>query len=352
MSRLILFVSLLSGMAACRVSEAHLIDGLKKGTPAIKSVGALAFGPDGVLFVADPLGMAIHAIATGDTATARKSAIKVDGIDGKIASMLGVKADGIVIKDMKVDPATGTVFLSVMRGRSPILMKVNAEGKIAEVPTTDIPFSSVSLKKVKEGNARSEAITGIVFNKGKLYVAALPSEEFASNLRSYAFPFEQGDDGITTEIFHGAHGKFETASPVQSFMAMDIDGKTHILAGYTCTPLVTFPVANLKGGSKLRGTTVAELGNQNKPLDMISYVKNGKEYLLVANSARGVMKVSTEGISKEHNITTRVSGTAGLKYETIKDLKGVMQLDKLGDTQAVIVTKGDGGMSLATIDLP
>ncbi|CAN5627945.1 hypothetical protein BH11PLA2_BH11PLA2_12850 [soil metagenome] len=346
---------LLSAMLLAAVSPAmaaNLADSLKKGTPAMKSAGAMAFGPDGVLFVADPKGLEIFAIATGDTTAGKKAAIKVDGIDGKIAAMLGTKADGASIKDMKVNPVSGNVYLSVMRGTSPILLKVDAAGAITEVNMKDVPFSSVQLKKVKEGNARSEAITGIVFHKDKLYVAALPSEEFASNLRTYSFPFEKGDDGITTEIFHGAHGKMETASPVQSFMAIEIKGQTHILAGYTCTPLVKFPVESIKGGKALRGTTVAELGNMNKPLDMISYTKDGKDYVLVANSARGVMKVSTEGIEKTDGITMPVKGTAGLKYETIAALKGVMQLDKLDDTHAVMVTKGDSGWNLVSIDLP
>lgn len=340
----------IAGAFAAASTAADVTSG--KGMPKFESVGPLAFGPDGMLFVADAKAKAVVAIATGDTTKGKIPHFKIDGLDAKIAALLGTKSDGIVIRDMKVNPASGSVYLSVMRGTSPILIKVAVDGTISEFAATDAPFSRVSLKNVKDGNARAEAITGIVFQKGKLYVAALPSEEFASNLRTYSFPFEAGDDGITTEIFHGAHGKYETASPVQSFMAMEIDGKTHILAGYTCTPLVTFPVSDLKGNKKLRGTTVAELGNRNKPLDMFAYSKDGQEYLLVANTARGVMKVSTAGIGKEHNITTPVKDTAGLKYETVKELKDVMQLDKIDDDHGVIVAKSDKGLTLKTIHLP
>ena len=41
--------------------------GLKQGTPPIKSVSALAFGTDGVLFVGDPQSGAIFAVDTKDT---------------------------------------------------------------------------------------------------------------------------------------------------------------------------------------------------------------------------------------------------------------------------------------------
>ena len=45
--------------------------GLSVGTPAIKSVGALAFGPGGVLFAADNVGASIFAIDVGDNGRRR-----------------------------------------------------------------------------------------------------------------------------------------------------------------------------------------------------------------------------------------------------------------------------------------
>ena len=41
--------------------------GMKTGTPALKSAGPLAFGPDGVLFVGDTKAATLFAIGTGDT---------------------------------------------------------------------------------------------------------------------------------------------------------------------------------------------------------------------------------------------------------------------------------------------
>ena len=43
-----------------------------------------------------------------------------------------------------------------------------------------------------------------------------------------------------------------------------------VLASYTCTPLVHFPLADLIPGGKTVGRTVADLGAMNQPLDMIS----------------------------------------------------------------------------------
>ena len=168
----------------------------------------------------------------------------------------------------------------------------------------------------------------------------MTTEEWESNLKAIPFPFsESNGKGAGVQIYHGAHGRFETQAPIQTFMAYDIAGQTHLLASYTCTPLVKFPVAEIKKGDKVKGTTVAELGNMNRPLDIIAYSKDGKDYALIANAARGVMKVSLDGVDKIEEITAPVRGggqpelnndaattkrvggaTAGLKYETLKDL--------------------------------
>ena len=64
--------------------------GLEVGTPAIKSVGSLAFGPEGILFVADNVGAAIFAIEVGDTeAASEQHLINVDNLDTPLASYLG-----------------------------------------------------------------------------------------------------------------------------------------------------------------------------------------------------------------------------------------------------------------------
>jgi hypothetical protein len=126
-----------------------------------------------------------------------------------------------------------------------------------------------------------------------------------------------------------------------------------LLAAYTCTPLVKLPISDLKAGAKLRGTTIAELGNRNRPLDIVAYQKGGKQYLLMANSARGVMKISTDDIEKQEGITTKIADKAGLGYETVAGLTGVEHLDKLDDTSAVLLVKTNAGSyNLETIELP
>jgi hypothetical protein len=91
-------------------------------------------------------------------------------------------------------------------------------------------------------------------------VAGLSNEEFASKLWSVAYPFASADRGTSVEIFHGNHGALETRSPVMAFLPFNIGNQPHLIASYTCTPLVKFPVSSLKPGDKIMGTTIAEFG--------------------------------------------------------------------------------------------
>jgi hypothetical protein len=162
------------------------------------------------------------------------------------------------------------------------------------------------------------------------------------------------DNGASVEIFHGNHGQFETRSPVYTFVPYNVNGETNLIAGYLCTPLVKFPVNSLKPGGKVLGTTIAELGNRNRPLDMVLYKKNGQEFLLMANNSRGVMKIPTAGFASAQKIEARVDAeTAGVKFETVPTMKGIEQLDLLDATNTIVLARsGAGALDLQVVALP
>ena len=88
---------------------------------------------------------------------------------------------------------------------------------------------------------------------------------------------------------------------------------------------------------------------------MVVYQKDGKDYILMTNSSRGVMKITTEGAGTAESITqpVRGGGTKGLGYNTIESLKGVVQMDQLDASHAVILTQDKAGtVDLDTIELP
>ena len=343
---------------------------LQEGKAEFKSIGPLAFAPDGTLFAADTKAAAITALSPDDHPDRMAVLdIKMPDVDKTIASLLGTAPDQISINDIAVNPLTYRVYFAVSRGRGPdavpVLLRTDRTGRIVEVSLEKVKHSRAQLPDAPvEGaggdgrgrsNPRQESITDIGFLEDRVLVAGLSNEEFSSTLRAIPYPFKTVTGGTSVEIYHGAHGKFETKSPVRTFVPFMVGKEPELLAAYTCTPLVRFPLSDLKPGAKIRGKTIAELGNRNRPLDMIVYKKEGKDWLLLANSARGVMKISTDGIEAAGAIEEPVSGggTKGQSFETLKDWTGVEQLDKLDNNRAVVLRKSEGGgLSLESLPLP
>ena len=338
---------------------------LKTGKAELQSAGALAFGPEGILFVGDSKGAALFALDTQDrTPASSHNSFDISEIDQKVAALLGTVADQILINDLAVNPISQKVYLSVSRGRGPdgipVIVRVDTSGKIEEFSLESVAHASVALPNApgpeetdRRGQSRRlETITDLGFVDDRVFVAGLSNEEFASKLRSIPFPFKDASEGTSVEIYHGAHGRFETNAPVRTFVPYEIESEPHILAAYTCTPLVKFPVSSLEPGAKVMGTTIAELGNRNRPLDMIAYQKDGMHFILMNNSSRGVMKIDAQGIEGYEGITERTDIT-GVPYETIDSLKGVEQLDRLNGSDALILVRADtGSLDLKTVALP
>jgi hypothetical protein len=348
-------------------ARASLTAQMKEGRPEIKTMSQLAFGPEGVLFIADTKAAAIFAVATGDTKPAGDNTmIKAEAINQKIAALAGTSADEITIEDLAVNPISRQAYLAISRGKGPdavpLLVRVKADGQPELVSLDRVKFSRADLPNPaadamvgtgnRQSNRRLEAITDIAYADGRLLVAGLSNEEFASTLRAIPFPFTTVDRGTSVEIYHGAHGAFETRSPVRTFVPYKVGQESHLLAAYTCTPLVQFALSELKPGAKVMGKTIAEFGAGNRPLDMIVYQKDGKDYLLLANNRRGVMKVAAEQISGAAAITEKVADLKGLAFEKI-DWAGVNQLDRSGERHAVVVRTGaNNALNLETLALP
>jgi hypothetical protein len=370
-------VALAISITAAR-KPASLFASFTTGKAPLMSAGPITFGPDGILFVGDSVGGQVLAIDTGDRKPARAAKIAVDGIDTKLAAMVGVAPGQIVINDMKVDPISKDVYLTASRGRGPdampLIVRVNYSGKITILPLDRIKYSSVELSDVPKAdpgartNPRMYTITNMVYMHGRLLVTGLSNEEWSSALRSIPFPFKNDDEaakGATLRIWHSSHGRYETQAPIRTFVPYDIAGQEYVLAAYTCTPLVKIPFSDLTPGAQVNGATIADLGARNQPLDMVPYTKDGHHYILIANTARGVMKLDADNLQNYQPITPpRVTDVAGVPYTTISDLKDVQQLAQLDSSDAVILTgkpgpgpawapgPSPGPMNLQTIALP
>ena len=355
MKKWIACAALITGAAFAAPGAGMVAKKLELGT-----AGPLAFGPPGILFVGDSASASLVAIDTGDRA-ANKGAgtIELKGINNKMAAALGTTPDQITIQDLAVNPVSHNIYFSVSRGKTPVILKLDVAGKLSELSLDNIAHARVTLPdapadvKDSRGNSkRMETITDLGFADGRVFIAGLSNEEFSSSLRSIPYPFKSADKGASIEIFHGAHGRFETNAPVRTFTTYTVANKPHLLAAYTCTPLVTIPLSELTPGNKVKGKTIAELGNRNRPLDMIVYKgKDGKDYILMANSSRGVMKLPAANLEKYEPITAQTE-KKGVPYETLNEFKGVTQLDRYDDKSALMLMVDGGSMDLRTVALP
>ena len=366
--RRLLALTAVVGIVCLTVSASHTLSAnTDSGTgPQLESGGPLAFGPEGVLFIADNQGANIYALEMGSRLRGAETGTHdVAGIDQKVAALLGTDAREVQIHDLAINPTSKNAFISASRGRgahaTPVLLRVDGAGTIEVMSLNEVKYTRVALPNAPDAdpnarrNPRMAAITDMAFVDDQLYLAGLSNEEFSSKLRSVPYPFRAIDDGTSVEIWHAAHGQFETHSPVYTFVPYDIRGQQHLIAGYLCTPLVKFPIGDLQPGSKVMGTTIAELGNRNRPLDMIVYSKGGKDYLLMSNTSRGVMKIPTETFGTQPAITENVGdgGRAGVTYEAIADMTGVEQLDLLDDQHAIVIARNDAGVAnLEAVMLP
>ncbi|MEO1253370.1 MAG: hypothetical protein AAFY41_00610, partial [Bacteroidota bacterium] len=270
------------------------------GDPEIESINAIAFGPEGILFIGDSDKASIVAIDTEDekeSISTEQDNVSMQGVDNAIAEVFGTSPDNITIQDMAVSPLTKAIYFAIHHANgTPALIKLK-EGSFEKVDLSNVSFSTISINDpvkmdAKDRRGRSQrvwAISDLVFADGKVMVTGLSDKEFSSTFRSLDFPFNSEQAQSSLEIYHAAHGKYETYAPVKTFTTADINGQPHIIASYTCTPLVLFPMSTLKPGEHTKGRTIAELGNWNTPLDMITMEKDGKNFLLLANSNRTVM---------------------------------------------------------------
>ena len=349
--------------------------GLRRGRVDLRSAGPITFGPAGILFLADNAAASVFAVDVADPGPEGGSEpFDLADVDARVCSFLGCEPGDVAIKDMAVHPLTHNVYLSVQRGHGeaaqPVLVRISRlDGAVADVPLDDVPFAAaaigdapaedderldITLPLGDEGEEvqfatikirlvrqpiRTATVTDMAYAGGGLLIAGLSNEEFSAKLRRIPFPFTDGATGSSLEIYHVSHGRWETEAPIRAFVPYD--GGASILASYTCTPVVHFRLADLTDGAKAVGRTVAELGAVNQPLDMVSFVQDGEEYLLVANTAHGLVKIACRDIDSQPPLT-EPKQPVGVPRET-KDLRGIRRLANLGGSHVLALQCDDAG---------
>jgi hypothetical protein len=325
--------------------------------------------------VADNAKARVVALDIADPAPAATGApFELENVDTRLSAFLGCPVEDVVIKDMAVHPRTSNVYLAVMRGRGSdavtVIVRIDqrdgslsevaldqiaySEALIANAPAVDDPRTDFRFAEPPEGeeferggrtfriarpSARASTITDLAYADGTVLVAGMSNEEFSSNLRRIAFPFTGEAEDSSLEVFHVSHGKWETAAPIRTFVPFE--GGSSILASYTCTPLVHFPLRDLAKAGQARGRTVAELGAGNQPLDMVSFRKDGREFLLICHSTHPVMKIDASTIAEQEPLTEPREPT-GVPRD-ILDLPGTSMLANLNGDYVLAMQRDDAG---------
>ena len=301
-------------------------------TRAPQSAGALAFSPDGVLFVGDNKLGAVFAFETErGQAPASLDPFLFESIDEKIAAALGVTAKSLVMNGLAVHPVTREPYLSVgVRNGDrlePAVLRVSLAGnvhsfdlssskmtvhRLTDVPDEDKTFKSRAgsfpyppaavFEEKARTPLRSMTIVDLKYHKGEVFVAGVSNQEFSSTLRRITYPFNGNASETQLEIYHLAHGLYETRAPIRTMQFATIDSEDTLVAAYACSPLVTIPVSELKHGAKVRGKTIGDMGN-GQPISMVAFRDGDEDKLFITNLARGPMIVPLSGIRSAEGYT-------------------------------------------------
>jgi len=305
-----------------------------------RSAGALTFSPDGVLFLGDSKLGAVFAFETErGQAPASLDPFLFESIDEKIAAALGVTAKSLVMNGMAVHPVTREPYLTVgVRTGDrlePAVVSVSLAGEIrpfdlsspkvtvhrlSDVPDEGKTFKSRAgtfplppaayFEEKARTPLRSMTIVDLKFHAGEVFVAGVSNQEFSSTLRRIPYPFTGDASETQLEIYHLAHGIYETRAPIRTMQFAAIDDEDTLIAAYACSPLVTIPVSKLKHGAKARGKTIGDMGN-GQPISMVAYRDGDEDKLFITNLGRGPMIVPLSGIASAEGYTPENRPTQG-----------------------------------------
>jgi hypothetical protein len=297
----------------------------------INSLGIMVFNDEGILFVGDNISGSILAFDfKNEKQQKRNFEINIYNIDARIASVLGTSPASVQVNDIAVHPKSGEVYLSVTRGHGldalPALLKVDSANQLTVIDISQASVTLQSLSKLpsiestiglrgtagsaptpkevakSQRSLRTLAIVAMEYHNGELFVAGISNEEFCSVLRKMPYPFDGTESISNIEMYHIVHDSYETRAPIRSMSVQTIDGKDHLVAAYTCSPLVLIPLEELQDGQKVKAKTVGDMGN-GQPIDMVPFKMKGEAMLFVTNNSRSPMVIPLKGLDDAKAVT-------------------------------------------------
>ncbi|MEO1654667.1 MAG: hypothetical protein AAFU64_14065 [Bacteroidota bacterium] len=196
--------------------EPGLKDGFVTGNPEIKSINALTFGPEGILFIGDSEKAEIIALDTKEeTEVADPNNIEMKKVDLQIANLLGTQPQDIIIQDMAINPLSKMIYFAIHTSDGQAVLMKTAGKTFDLVPLDQVSYSKIALEKAIAEDAKDRrgrplrkwAISDLAFHNNQVMVSGLSNAEFSSTFRVIPFPFKEAQNYASLEIYHAAHGK-------------------------------------------------------------------------------------------------------------------------------------------------
>lgn len=340
-----------------------------QGNPRIKTIEAIAFGPNGLLLIGG--GTQVVTVETGDTTPSAWARMEVANIDQLLAGKLGLQAKDIEIRKLAVNPASRKAYVALqsLRTKASALLTIDGTGKIAEFPLDNVKYRSYTLAAPKVSITK---VTDIAWAGGKIVASTQATDKFTASRVFTINPMAR--DGsptqISTKTFHVGHNKWETHAPLRVLTPYFENGKASVVGSFTCTPIVRYDLEDARDNDQVTGRSVVELGTGNTPRSMFAYERDGKRYLLVSvgrnnkkpafgfPSAYWVARVDAELLKETTNINEkapwRVGGKrqVGDRVQVAQEYFGVQQMDRLDDARALVIAENKGGLALRALQLP
>lgn len=251
------------------------------GDPGIKSIDTMTVTKAGELIIGDGRGNQVVVIDAGDATKRAGKGATIEHIDRAIAQRLGAGEKGIEILDMAVNPASGRAYLAVRKhdDKQDVVITVDPDGTIGMLDLR-------AVKHARLGVPEGLRITNIVYSGDKVIAAARANDQFTSRIFVATAPVQHEAEGsvYAAETYHVSHGRWETKAPMSAMVPYQEDGKTYIVGAFSCTPVVKFPLDSVEAGANVKGISMIELGSGNRPIDIISYRRDGRASVLINNN--------------------------------------------------------------------
>lgn len=347
------------------------LQGSAKGKLPLKSISVLSFGPDGLLLIGDGQGTQILAVDTGDTKQQKLDFAQIEDIDTQLAGRLGTTPKGIEILDLAVNPASGRIYFGIRKQDSKqyLILTLSGKGDIQDFDLENVTYAQL---KLPETNVQISVITDVAWAGDRVLAAARANEAFASKIFVVPAPLKHGATAsiYSAETYHVQHQRWETKAPMSAIIPYTENDKKYIVGAFSCTPVVKYPVDAIGPGTKVKGVSVLELGSGNRPLDMFTYEKGGKAYVLANTfrfhheknpfgpspywTCRFERDLLSETVDVNEKALRRLGseGPATERIQMIESFSGVTQMDKIDEGRAVVLRLAEAKLNLEVVNLP